>query len=136
MAFELQMLALVTLLLLLGWLPASVCKYRMYGVAWLLSNRSMVGLKPMPEWGQRAERAHDNLRANYPSFAVPVLLLAITGGFNAGTTYAAALFAVARLVHMPAYIQGLVWPRVISWAVGFAASLYLLAVAMHGVVKY
>lgn len=101
----------------------------------MLSNRSLSGLPPLPEWGQRAERAYDNLRVSYPGFAVAVLLLAITGGFNAGTTLATALFAAARLVHMPAYIQGLVWPRILSWAVGFAASIYLLAVAALEVIK-
>lgn len=135
MAFELQMLALVTLLLMLAWLPASVCKYQTYGWSWLLSNRSTEGLKPLPEWGQRAERANANLMANYPGFAVAVLLLALTGGFSEGTRLATALFAMARVVHMPVYIRGWIWPRVISWVVGLLASLYLLAMVVVGLVK-
>jgi len=136
MAFELQMLALMTLLLMLAWLPASVCKYQAYGLGWLLSNRSTAGLPALPEWGQRAERAHDNLLANYPGFAVAVLLLALTGGYTEGTRLAAALFAGARIVHMPAYIHGVVWPRFISWSLGLLASLYLLSVAVVGLVKF
>ncbi|HEV2212719.1 MAG TPA: MAPEG family protein, partial [Gammaproteobacteria bacterium] len=115
MAFELQMLALVTFLLMLGWVPGFVCKYQTYGLGWMLSNRSTAGLPPLPEWGQRVERAYDNLQAHYPAFAVAVLLLALTGGFNLGTSLAAAVFAAARLVHIPAYTLGIVWLRVLSW---------------------
>src|SRR5690348_700697 len=95
MAFELQMLALATLLLMLGWVPGFVCKYRTYGLGWMLSNRSTAGLPPLPEWGQRAERAYDNLQASYPAFAVAVLLLALTGGFSESTSLAAAVFVAA-----------------------------------------
>lgn len=136
MALELQLLALMTLLFMLAWLPASVCKYQSYGLGWLLSNRSPAGLPPLPEWGQRAERAHNNLKENFPGFAVAVLLLAITGGFTEGTRIASTVFVGARLVHMPAYIQGQVWPRVISWIAGVAACLYLLAMAVAGLVKF
>lgn len=134
MAFELQMLALMTLMLSLGWLPGSVCKFKTYGLSWLLSNRCLEGLPPLPEWGQRAERAYSNLQANYPGFAVAVLLLALTGGFDRGTHLAAGLFVIARLVHMPVYIRGLIWPRVISWVLGIVATLYLLGAAVWGLV--
>jgi uncharacterized MAPEG superfamily protein len=136
MAFELQMLALMTLFFMLAWVPASVCKYQSYGLGWLLSNRSTAGLAPLPEWGQRAERAHANLMANYPGFAVAVLLLAVTGGFTAGTRFAAELFVAARVLHMLFYIRGEVWPRVICWALGLLVTLYLLAMAMAGLVKF
>jgi uncharacterized MAPEG superfamily protein len=136
MALELEILALMTLLFMLAWIPASVCKYQTYGLGWLLSNRSVAGLPPLPEWGQRAERAHNNLKENFPGFAVAVLLLAITGGFTQGTRIASAVFIGARLVHMPAYIQGHVWIRSISWAIGLGACLYLLAMAVSGLVKF
>lgn len=136
MASELQMLTLMTFLFTLAWMPASVCKFQTYGWSWLLSNRSTVGLPPMPEWGQRAERAYANLQANYPGFAVAVLLLALTGGFNQGTRFATGLFVIARLVHMPVYIRGLIWPRVASWVLGMLATLYLLVVAVWGLVKF
>ncbi len=135
MAFELQMLALMTLFFMLAWLPASVCKYQTYGWGWLLSNRSTAGLPPLPEWGQRAERAHANLMANYPGFAVAVLLLAVTGGFTPSTRMASLLFVAARGFHMLFYIRGEVWPRVITWLLGLGAALYLLAMAAVGLVK-
>ena len=136
MAFELQMLALMTLFFMLAWLPASVCKYKSYGLSWLLSNRSTAGLAALPEWGQRAERAHANLIANYPGFAVAVLLLAVTGGFTAGTRFAAVLFVATRVLHMLFYVRGEVWPRVICWVLGLGATLYLLGMAVAGLVRF
>ncbi len=136
MAFEMQMLAFMSVLFTLAWIPASVCKYQTYGWAWLLSNRSTAQLTPMPEWGQRAERAHNNLKENFPGFAVAVLLLGISGGFTPGTRIAAGVFVVARLIHMPVYIVGAAWPRALTWIAGILATLYLLAVALAGMLHF
>jgi len=136
MTLELQLLAFMSLLFALAWFPASLCKYQTYGWSWLLSNRSPAGLPPLPEWGQRAQRAHDNLKENFPAFAVAVLLLALSGGFTQGTRIAAAVFAAARLIHMPAYIAGAVWARSLSWATGVLATLYLLGMALYGLVHF
>ena len=136
MTLELQLLALMSLFLALAWFPASLSKYQTYGWGWLLSNRSPAGLPPLPEWGQRAQRAHDNLKENFPAFAVAVLLLALSGGFTEGTRIATAVFVAARLIHMPAYIAGAVWPRSLSWVAGVLATLYLLGMALYGLVHF
>jgi uncharacterized MAPEG superfamily protein len=136
MTLELQLLAFMSIFFALAWLPASVCKYQTYGWGWLLSNRSPAGLPPMPEWGQRAQRAHDNLKENFPAFAVAVLLLALSGGFTQGTRVAAAVFTAARLIHMPVYIAGAVWPRAIAWISGVLATLYLLGMGLYGMVHF
>jgi uncharacterized MAPEG superfamily protein len=136
MTLELQLLAFMSLFLALAWLPASLCKYQTYGWSWLLSNRSLAGMPPMPEWGQRAQRAHDNLKENFPAFAVAVVLLALSGGFTEGTRIATAVFVAARLIHMPAYIVGTVWPRSLSWLAGVLATLYLLGMALYGLVHF
>ncbi|HEX4299761.1 MAG TPA: MAPEG family protein [Gammaproteobacteria bacterium] len=136
MAFEMQMLACMSVLFAFAWLPASVCKYQSYGWRWLLSNRSTARLMPLPEWGQRAERAHNNLKENFPAFAVAVLLLSLSGGFNQGTRAAAVLFVAARLVHMPAYIAGWVSGRSLAWLTGWLATLYLLGVALAGMLHF
>lgn len=136
MAFEMLMLGLTTLLLAVAWLPASVAKYHAYGLNWLASNRSTAGLPAMPEWGQRCIRAHENLKENYPAFAVAVLLLAFTGGFTPGTAVASALFLGARLVHMSAYIGGIPWLRIVAWTLGFLATLYLLFMALAALISF
>lgn len=136
MSFEMLMLGFTTLLLMFAWLPGSVAKYQAYGWNWLLSNRSTEGLPPLPEWGQRCVRADNNLRANYPAFAVAVLLLAFTGGFTPGTALASAVFLGARLVHMPAYAAGLPWMRTLAWALGLLATLYLLFMSLVALISF
>lgn len=136
MSFEMLMLALATLLLMFSWLPPLVAKCRVYGTNWLVSNRSTAGLPELPDWAQRCVRAQDNLKENYPAFAVAVLLLAFTGGFTPGTALASALFLVARLAHLPAYIAGIPWLRTLSWALGFLATLYLLGMALVALLTF
>ena len=136
MAFELQMLALMTLVFALAWLPASIARYRAYGVAWLFSNRSSEGLPSLPEWGQRAERAYDDLRESFPAFAVAVLLLALTGGYSRSTSLAAALFVAARLLHFTSCLAGAAEVRILCWGLGLLATLYLLSAAAYGLVVF
>lgn len=130
MAYEMMILGLVTLFYMFSWVPASLAKYQAYGSGWLTSNRATENLPPLSELGQRAIRAHENLKENYPAFAVAILLLAFSGGFTRDTAIAALVFLVARLIHMPAYIIGVPWLRTLSWAVGFLATVYLLLMAL------
>ncbi|HVA55942.1 MAG TPA: MAPEG family protein [Gammaproteobacteria bacterium] len=130
MSYEMTILGLVTLLYIFSWLPAWLAKYRAYGSGWLLSNRSTAGLPALPEQAQRAVRAHENIKENYPPFAVAILLLAFSGGYTQYTALAAMLFLLARLVHLPAYILGIPWLRTSSWIAGFIAMLYLLIMAL------
>ncbi|HVC38037.1 MAG TPA: MAPEG family protein [Gammaproteobacteria bacterium] len=134
MSYEMTILALLTLFYMFSWLPVLLAKYQAYGGRWLLSNRSTEGLPPLPELGQRAVRAHENLKESYPAFAVAILLLAFSGGFTQYTAMAALVFLLARLVHMPAYIIGIPWLRTSSWAVGFVAMVYLLIMALAALV--
>lgn len=134
MSPEMTILALVTLLYAFSWIPALAAKSGSYGVTWLVTNRSTTGLPPLSELGQRAVRAHDNLKENYPPFAIAILLLAFSGGFTQYTALAALVFLIARLLHMPAYILGVPWLRILSWLVGFVATVYLLIMALVALV--
>lgn len=130
MTFELYMLAAATLLALLAFFPASLAKARAYGAGWLMSNRETADLAPLPAWGRRAERAHANLKENYPAFVAAVLLATLGGHAGTGAAVASAVFVGARLVHLVAYVAGVFWPRTIAWALGWASTLYLLAAAV------
>ncbi len=134
MSYEMTILALVTLFYMFSWLPVLLAKFQAYGGRWLLSNRATDGLPPLPELGQRAVHAQENLKESYPAFAVAVLLLAFSGGFTHTTAMAALVFLLARLVHMPADIVGMPWLRTSSWGVGFVATLYLLIMALAALV--
>lgn len=126
MSSEMTVLAVVTLLYLFAWLPALLAESQVYGLRWLAGDHSTEGLPPLPSTARRALQAHDNLKENYPPFAVAVLLLAFTGGFTQYTAWACLVFLAARLLHMPAAILGLQWLRSSSWLLGLAATLYLL----------
>lgn len=134
MAPEMTILALVTLFYAFSWVLPLVAKSQVYGARWLLTNRSTTDLPTLSEIGQRAVRAHDNLKENYPAFAIAILLLAFSGGFTQYTVLAALVFLIARLVHMPAYILGVPWLRTLSWLAGFAATVYLLIMALVALV--
>ena len=134
MSLEMTVLALVTLFYVFSWFPALLGKVQAYGIRWLATNRSTQGLSPLPDIAQRAVRAYDNLKDNYPPFAIAILLLAFSGGFTQYTALAAVVFLAARLVHMPAYILGVPWLRTLSWMVGFAATVYLLIMALVALV--
>ncbi len=124
---EFQMLVWATLLMMLGWLPGSMAKTRTWGMGWLMGNRSTEGLPALGGWAGRAVRAHENLKENYPAFAVAVLLLLVAGGQGERVTEIAAIvFLVARLVHMGAYLVGIPIIRTLAWATGWVATLVIL----------
>ncbi|MGH8279312.1 MAG: MAPEG family protein [Gammaproteobacteria bacterium] len=134
MSPEMTVLALVTLFYLFAWVPPLIAKSRVYGTRWLFGEHSVLSRGPLPEAVERMVLAHDNFRESYPPFAVAVLLLAFSGGFTRLTAFAAWVYLVARLVHMPAASFGLPLLRGLVWLLGLAATLYLLAMALVALV--
>ncbi|MGH8272246.1 MAG: MAPEG family protein [Gammaproteobacteria bacterium] len=131
MPFELYMLAAATLLVLLAFIPGSLYKSRAYGgMPWLISNRDTTNKAPLAGAAARAERAHANLKENFPAFAVAVLILAYSGNSDLGTAIASAVFVVARILYIAAYIGGVPPLRTLLWALGWASTIYILAVAV------
>lgn len=130
MAFEYKMLVLMTLFFLVAWLPSSIAKWKSFGGRWLGSNRNpMVGKELLP-WGARAERAHSNLKDNFPGFVVAILLLGSLGKFDALTAWAAGLYVAGRVLHFTAYTVGNVPFRALSFFVALSANIYLLTKAL------
>lgn len=134
MSPEMTVLAVVTLFYLFSWLPSWIAQSQTYRIPWLAGNRVSEERPPLSSAAERALRAHDNLRENYPPFAIAVLLLAFTGGFTQYTAWACLVFLAARLVHMPAAILVASWLRSFSWLTGLAATLYLLIMALVALV--
>lgn len=134
MSPEMTVLAVVTLFYLFSWLPPLIAQSQTYGFPWNAGKRVGEERPALPATAEHALHAHDNLRENYPPFAIAVLLLAFTGGFTQYTAWASLAFLAARLVHMPAGILGASWLRSSSWLVGLAATLYLLIMALVALV--
>ena len=98
------------------------------GRAWNASPRDTPrdpGLK-----GGRALRAGDNHQTALLLFAVAILTLAVTDQFTGWTAFLAWVFVIARLLYIPAYVQGWSPARSGIWLLGFAATAFLLLAAL------
>lgn len=126
MAIELHLLVLGTLFYLVAWLPSSLAKYQAHGLKWLAGNRSTPKTQ-LPKWGERAERAHHNLKDYYLGFCVFILILGLLDKYSGMSAGLAACFLIMRVAHMIFYIAG--WPmlRAISFIISMIC-LFGLAV--------
>lgn len=123
---EYQSLAILSLLFLFAWFPASFGKWKTFGVKWLFSNRRPVEGKALDGWAARCERAHNNLKDNLPAFIVAVVLLGLTNKFDHSTTIASVGYVTCRIGHYFSYAIGNVMARAIFFTIGLAANSYLL----------
>ena len=123
---EITALALMSILFLFAFIPVSAGKLQTYGGRWLASNRNPVPDKEMPRWAQRSERAHQNLKDNFPAFVAAILLLLVLEKTTPTTGYLAMGYVVARVVHYGAYAKGNVLIRFIAYATGLFINTYLL----------
>lgn len=111
---------------LVAWLPASVAKKQSYGMKWLAGNRGPAR-RELVEWGQRAERAHQNLKDYFPGFVVAILMLGALDRFHSMTAILAWSFFALRLLHMGVYIAGRPLWRASVWSLSMLCLFALLA---------
>ncbi len=79
--------------------------------------------KPLPEWAQRAYRAHLNLIENIGPFAALVLVAHIAGAANETTALAATIFFWARVVQAAVHHLGIPYVRTLAFFVSFFAEV-------------
>ena len=126
MTFEYKMLVIMTCFFLVAWLPASIAKWQAFGGNWLASNRRPPLDKELAQWGQRAERAHHNLKDYFPGFIVAILLLGSLNKFDQQTAWASGLYVVGRMGHLTSYIAGNVLMRSLTFFLSMGCNFYLL----------
>jgi uncharacterized MAPEG superfamily protein len=126
MAFEYQMLVIMTFFFLLAFLPSSFAKKQAFGIKWLTSNRDQTPHNELPAWGHRAERAYSNLKDYFPGFVVAVILLGQLNKFDHSTAVATGVYVIARVTHLIVYIAGNFPLRFLSYVSGMAANFFLL----------
>jgi uncharacterized MAPEG superfamily protein len=80
--------------------------------------------------GGRALRAGDNHQTALLLFATAILTLGLTGQFNGWTAFLAWVYVLARLLYIPAYLQGWSPGRSIIWMAGATATALLLLAAL------
>lgn len=123
---EITALVLASILFLFAFLPVSVGKLQTFGGKWLASNRNPVSGKEMPRWAQRCERAHQNLKDNFPPFIAAILLLLLLDKTNEITGYLSLAYVGARIIHYAAYGWGNVMIRFLAYVSGLGINVYLL----------
>ncbi|MBI1774967.1 MAG: MAPEG family protein [Proteobacteria bacterium] len=72
----------------------------------------------LPDWAERAYRAHVNMVENLAPFAALVLVAQVSGHANATTALGATLFFWARVAHAIVFIAGIPWLRTLAFLVG------------------
>lgn len=87
---------------------------------------------PLPDWVNRANRAHMNAVENIGPFAAVVLIAHATGVSTGVTVACAAVYFYARLVHAVLHITGfgLFMARTVVFTVGWLAFITFAVVVL------
>jgi uncharacterized MAPEG superfamily protein len=126
MTTELYWLTLTVLMTALFWVPYVLNRMAVGGVrAALAGNGPENG--PLSPWAQRAIKAHANAVETLVIFVPAVLAVQALGTSTPATRAAAAIYFFARLAHFLVYTAGLPVVRTLTFAIGWAAQLVILA---------
>lgn len=86
----------------------------------------------LPDWAQRAHRAHVNMAENIGPFAALVLVAHVTGAASDLTALGALIFFWARVAHAIVFIAGLPWVRTLAFVASIVGeALILLQILGH-----
>jgi uncharacterized MAPEG superfamily protein len=133
MKAELLYLLLTAILTGLLWIPVVIGYVSSRGPLTPLGYR-VAPTTPLPDWVNRANRAHLNAVENIAPFAAVVLVAQGTGAFSGLTESCAAIYFYARLAHAVIHISGFgqFMARTIAFAVAWASFItFAVAVLMH-----
>jgi uncharacterized MAPEG superfamily protein len=118
MTTDLWYLVLTAMLTAALWIP--------YIAAQVMTNGALTGEnyvdpkpRPVPLWGQRANRAHLNAIESFAAFAALVIVAQIAGKANGMTAFWAASFFWLRLVHAVVYWAAVPYLRTVVFTLGF-----------------
>lgn len=122
MKTELLYLLLTALLTGVLWIPV-VVGYVSSGRQLTPATYKTAPTSPLPDWVNRANRAHLNAVENIGPFAAVVLVAQAMGVSSPVTQACAAVYFFARLVHAVVHISGfgLFLARTIAFTVGWLA---------------
>ena len=124
MSPDLSYLAYTALLTAALWIP--------YIVSQVVTNGFLIGEnyvdptpRPVPLWGQRANRAHLNAVESFAPFAVLVLIVHVAGKENGMTAFLTMAFFWLRLLHAIVYLAGVPFVRTLVFTLGSVATFGL-----------
>jgi uncharacterized MAPEG superfamily protein len=120
MSTDLKYLAFTAILTASLWIP--------YVVAQVMTNgpptpRNYVDPtpRPLPLWGNRADRAYINAVETFAPFAALVIAAHLAGKANAMTAFWAAGYFWLRLAHAAVYLLGIPYLRTVIFTLGYVA---------------
>ena len=133
MKTELYYLLLTAILTGLLWIPVVIGKTKARGP--LTPERYKTeSASPLPDWVNRANRAHLNALENFPLFAAVVLAAQLVGVSTPTTVACAEIYFFARLVHAVVHISGYgkFMARTMLFTIGWIAFIvYAVVVLMR-----
>jgi uncharacterized MAPEG superfamily protein len=132
MTRELFWLTLTVILTGLMWIPYTINRSQVRGLAGSMANPSRND-KPHAEWANRLMFAHDNAVENLVTFAPLVLILNAIDHSSSWTVVACAVYFWARVAHLIVYTLGLPVFRTIAFTVGFLAQVVLVVAIFRAV---
>ena len=122
---DLRMLAYSAFLALMLWMPYILSAMAVRGLI-RVAGYPTGGYTDLPDWAQRAHRAHLNLVENLVPFAALVLIAHVMGATNEATALGARLFFWARAVQAAVHIAAIPWLRTLAFLVGWVGNLIIL----------
>lgn len=123
MTTDLTMLAWVAGITALMWVPYILARIMGSGLMPVLTYAA--DNDPLPDWAQRAKKAHYNAVENLAPFGAVVLVAHAAGAANATTALWAVIYFWARVVHFAGYTAGIPFVRTLSFAVGWLAIMII-----------
>jgi uncharacterized MAPEG superfamily protein len=131
MKTELLYLLLTAILTGVLWIPV-VIGYSMSRGPLTPATYKVASTSPLPDWVNRANRAHLNAVENLAPFAAVVLIAQATGVSSTVTGTCAAVYFYARLAHAVIHISGFgqFMARTVAFTVAWVAFMTFAAVLL------
>ena len=132
MKIELLYLLLTAILTGVLWIPVVIGYATSRGVL-TPTTYKVAPTSPLPDWVNRANRAHLNAVENIAPFAAVVLIAYAIGVSTATTQACAAVYFYARLAHAVIYISGfgLFMARTLAFTVAWIAFMVYAVVLLQ-----
>jgi uncharacterized MAPEG superfamily protein len=122
----------IVLVLALFFLQSTLAPF----VQWRSNIRAALGPRdkapPMPVAGGRLERAFRNMIEAILIFIPLALLAEIQGGADGLAKAGAAVFFLARVLYIPAYVSGALGIRSAIWLIGHTGLIMLAIAVLRG----
>lgn len=124
LTIELRLLVYSAFICLVLWIPYILAEIKARGLSRAVGYPSGV-VDDLPDWAQRAHRAHMNLVENIGPFAVMVLVAHAIGLSNSMTVLGANLFFWSRIAQTLIFWTGIPWIRTLAFATGLVGNLLI-----------